>query len=102
MDEPFSALDPISRVQLQDELISLQKKLEKTIIFVTHDMDEALKISDQMVLLKDGELVQSSHPIDLLRQPKNEFVREFIGDRYFQDSFIQHMYSMHDYDGATR
>lgn len=102
MDEPFSALDPISRVQLQDELVRLQKKLKKTVIFVTHDMDEALKISDQMVLLKAGELVQSGDPIDLLRQPKNEFVREFIGDRYFQDSFIQLMYSMHDYEGAKR
>jgi osmoprotectant transport system ATP-binding protein len=102
MDEPFSALDPISRVQLQDELIHLQKKLKKTIIFVTHDMEEALKISNQMVLLKDGELIQSGDPIDLLRQPKNEFVREFIGEKYFQDSFIQQMNSLNDQEGASR
>ncbi|MBS4214297.1 ATP-binding cassette domain-containing protein [Bacillus sp. FJAT-49825] len=102
MDEPFSALDPISRVQLQDELISLQKKLKKTIIFVTHDMEEALKISDHMVVLKDGVLIQSSPPIDLLRQPKNEFVREFIGVKYFQDSFILPMSSLDDHEGASR
>ena len=102
MDEPFSALDPISRVQLQDELIHLQKKLKKTIIFVTHDMEEALKISNQMVLLKDGELIQNGDPINLLRQPKNEFVREFIGEKYFQDSFIHQMISLDDQEGASR
>ena len=69
---------------------------------MTHDMDEALKISDQMVLIKDGELVQSGHPIDLLRQPKNEFVREFIGEKYFQDSFIHQMNSLDDQEGASR
>jgi osmoprotectant transport system ATP-binding protein len=87
MDEPFSALDPISRLQLQDELINLQEKVKKTIIFVTHDMDEALKVSDQIILLRDGELVQSGTPAELLRQPKNEFVREFIGEKRFQQSF---------------
>lgn len=102
MDEPFSALDPISRVQLQDELVHLQKKLKKTIIFVTHDMEEALKISNQMVLLKDGELIQSGDPIELLRQPKNEFVRKFIGEKYFQDSFIHQMNSLDDQEGASR
>jgi osmoprotectant transport system ATP-binding protein len=102
MDEPFSALDPISRVQLQDELIHLQKKLKKTIIFVTHDMEETIKISHQMVLLKDGELIQSGEPMDLLRQPKNEFVREFIGEKYFQDSFIHQMNSLDDQEGASR
>jgi osmoprotectant transport system ATP-binding protein len=100
MDEPFSALDPISRIQLQDELVHLQKKVKKTIIFVTHDMEEALKISNQMVLLKDGECIQSDTPINLLRHPKNEFVREFIGEKHFEDSFIQQMNSLDPNEGA--
>src|SRR5699024_10695164 len=58
MDEPFSALDPISREQLQNELLNLQSNINKTIIFVTHDMDEAIKIADQIILMKDGEIVQ--------------------------------------------
>ena len=81
MDEPFSALDPISREQLQDELIRLQKDINKTIIFVTHDMDEAIKIADQMILMKDGHVVQKGSPQDLLTNPANEFVKEFIGSR---------------------
>jgi len=79
MDEPFSALDPISREQLQDELVRLQKEIKKTIIFVTHDMDEALKIADQIILMKDGEIVQKGSPKELLTNPLNDFVREFIG-----------------------
>jgi osmoprotectant transport system ATP-binding protein len=85
MDEPFSALDPISREQLQDELIRLQQELHKTIIFVTHDMDEALKIADTIVLMKDGEVVQAGRPDSILRHPANEFVRNFIGSKRLQD-----------------
>jgi osmoprotectant transport system ATP-binding protein len=81
MDEPFSALDPISREQLQDELIRLQEELRKTIVFVTHDMDEAIKIADTIVLMKDGEVVQSGKPDAILRHPANEFVRDFIGKK---------------------
>src|SRR5690625_5126719 len=80
MDEPFSALDPISREQLQDELLRLQTEINKTIIFVTHDMDEALKIADQIILMKDGEIVQQGSPDDLISNPANEFVKEFIGE----------------------
>lgn len=80
MDEPFSALDPISREQLQDELTRLQEEIKKTIVFVTHDMDEALKIADRIVLMKDGEIVQIDTPEKILRRPKNEFVRGFIGE----------------------
>lgn len=80
MDEPFSALDPISREQLQDELTRLQEEIRKTIVFVTHDMDEALKIADRIVLMKDGEIVQVDTPEKILRRPKNEFVRDFIGE----------------------
>lgn len=80
MDEPFSALDPISREQLQDELVKLQKEIQKTIVFVTHDMDEAMKIADRIAIMKDGEILQLDTPDRLLRHPKNEFVRNFIGD----------------------
>lgn len=80
MDEPFGALDPITRVQLQDELKNLQQKVNKTILFVTHDMDEALKIADRIVIMKDGQIVQTATPEDLLRQPATDFVRAFIGE----------------------
>lgn len=79
MDEPFGALDPITREQLQAELVNLQKKLKKTIIFVTHDMDEALKLADRIALMKDGEIVQFDTPEKLLHEPVNDFVEEFIG-----------------------
>jgi len=80
MDEPFSALDPISKEQLQDELVHLQEKLHKTIVFVTHDMDEALKIANRICIMKQGEIMQIDTPEDLLRHPANEFVRSFIGE----------------------
>ena len=80
MDEPFSALDPISREQLQDELLRLQTEINKTIIFVTHDMDEALKIADQIILMKDGSIVQKGSPQEILENPANNFVKEFIGE----------------------
>ncbi len=81
MDEPFSALDPISREQLQDDIKNLQKNIKKTIIFVTHDMDEALKLGDRICMMQDGKVVQVSTPDELLSQPKNEFVSAFIGER---------------------
>lgn len=79
MDEPFGALDPITRDSLQDEFKKLQKKLGKTIVFVTHDMDEALKLADKIVILRGGQLVQCGTPDEILREPANEFVEEFIG-----------------------
>lgn len=79
MDEPFGALDPITREQLQEELISLQRKLKKTIIFVTHDMDEALKLGDRIAIMKDGKLLQIDTPEKLLYEPSHGFVEEFIG-----------------------
>lgn len=79
MDEPFGALDPITRDQLQDEFLRLQKELHKTIVFVTHDMDEALKIGDRIAIMKDGEFVQVGTPEELFRNPANDFVEEFIG-----------------------
>ncbi|WP_108586184.1 betaine/proline/choline family ABC transporter ATP-binding protein [Paenisporosarcina sp. OV554] len=79
MDEPFSALDPISKEKLQEELIRIQKEIKKTIIFVTHDMDEAIKIADEIILMKDGVIVQKGTPEELLTNPANEFVKQFIG-----------------------
>lgn len=79
MDEPFSALDPISREQLQYELKLLQQKIKKTIVFVTHDMDEALDIADNIIIMRDGQIEQIATPEELLKSQKNDFVRNFIG-----------------------
>lgn len=81
MDEPFSALDPISREQLQDELVRLQQEIKTTIVFVTHDMDEAIKIADTIVIMKDGEVVQAGAPEHILRHPADAFVKSFIGPK---------------------
>ncbi|MET3698821.1 osmoprotectant transport system ATP-binding protein [Bacillus oleivorans] len=86
MDEPFSALDPISREQLQDELVRLQQEIRKTIVFVTHDMDEALKIADRICIMKDGKVVQLDTPENMIRRPANEFVRSFIGEDRLQEN----------------
>lgn len=86
MDEPFGALDPITRDQLQDQIISLQRKLKKTIVFVTHDMDEALKLGDRIAIMRDGKLLQIDSPEKILQEPASEFVEEFIGkDRIIQN-----------------
>ncbi|TJY44576.1 ATP-binding cassette domain-containing protein [Cohnella pontilimi] len=86
MDEPFSALDPISRVQLQNELMRLNQTVKKTIVFVTHDIDEALKIADQIVLLKDGRIVRSSAPQQFLAEPVDDFIRQFVGEERFREA----------------
>lgn len=79
MDEPFSAIDPITRVALQDELRSLQEQVQKTIVFVTHDMDEAIKISDRICLMRDGYVEQYDTPEQILRNPATDYVADFIG-----------------------
>lgn len=79
MDEPFSAIDPITRVSLQDELRSLQETLKKTIVFVTHDMDEAIKISDRICLMREGHVEQYDTPEQILRNPATPYVESFIG-----------------------
>nr|WP_286674109.1 ABC transporter ATP-binding protein [Clostridium sp. ZBS13] len=79
MDEPFSALDPITRLQLQDELIDLQSKVRKTIVFVTHDMDEAIRIADKICIMNGGRIIQYDTPENILKNPCNDFVSEFIG-----------------------
>ncbi len=80
MDEAFSALDPLIRKEMQDELLDLQKKMNKTIIFITHDLDEALKIGDRIALMKDGEVVQIGTPEEILTNPANEYVEKFVED----------------------
>ena len=81
MDEPFSALDPITRSQLQDELVNLQAKLRKTIVFVTHDMDEAVKIADRICILHSGDILQYDTPENILKNPADGFVSEFVGSK---------------------
>ncbi|PRO64423.1 ABC transporter ATP-binding protein [Alkalicoccus urumqiensis] len=81
MDEPFSALDPLSREQLQEDIQKLQKEINKTIVFVTHDMDEALKLGDRVAVMQEGSIVQIDSPEGLLQRPENEFVKSFVGSR---------------------
>lgn len=79
MDEPFSALDPITRESIQDEILKLQKELGKTIVFVTHDMDEAIKLGERIAFLKDGEILQFDTPDKILKDPASEYIEQFIG-----------------------
>ncbi|HLR66246.1 MAG TPA: ABC transporter ATP-binding protein [Virgibacillus sp.] len=81
MDEPFSALDPISREQLQKDIRKLQREIKKTIVFVTHDMDEAIALGDRVCLMKKGKIVQYDTPPRLMMHPKDQFVKDFIGER---------------------
>ncbi|MGM0568885.1 MAG: quaternary amine ABC transporter ATP-binding protein [Elusimicrobiota bacterium] len=78
MDEPFGALDPLIRKEMQDELIEMQSKMQKTILFITHDLDEALKMGDRVVLMKDGRIVQIGTPEEILKSPENLYVKKFV------------------------
>jgi glycine betaine/proline transport system ATP-binding protein len=78
MDEPFSALDPLIRAQLQDELITLQNKLNKTILFVSHDLDEALKIGNNIAIMESGKLIQHGKPEEIVLKPRTEYVKDFV------------------------
>lgn len=80
MDEAFSALDPLIRSEMQDQLIELQQTLHKTIIFITHDLDEALRLGDRIAILKDGEMVQQGTPVDILLNPADDYVEAFVKD----------------------
>ncbi|WP_462411678.1 quaternary amine ABC transporter ATP-binding protein [Neobacillus sp. Marseille-QA0830] len=80
MDEAFSALDPLIRKDMQDELLDIQEKYHKTIIFITHDLDEALRIGDRIALMRDGSLIQLGTPEEILMNPANEFVEKFVED----------------------
>ena len=79
-DEAFSALDPLIRREMQDEVLRLQERLHKTVIFVTHDLDEALKIGDRIAIMKDGRFVQVGAPAEIVGAPADEYVREFVRD----------------------
>lgn len=86
MDEPFAALDPITRESLQEVVIHLQKDMGRTVVFVTHDMDEALKIADKIAILSEGQLLQFDTPENIIAHPANDFVREFIGEDRLRDA----------------
>ncbi|WP_084635246.1 ABC transporter ATP-binding protein [Propionicicella superfundia] len=79
MDEPFSAVDPVVRAGLQDLVRGLQRELDKTIVMITHDLDEAIRMGDQVAIMKDGAIVQAGPPAEILDEPATDFVREFIG-----------------------
>lgn len=79
MDEPFSALDPMTRAELQDEIHTLQKKTKKTVVFVTHDMDEAIKLADRICIIQEGHIVQCDTPERILKAPANQYATDFIG-----------------------
>lgn len=104
MDEPFGAVDPLNRETLQVEFNRLQHKLRKTVIFVTHDLDEAIRVGDRIILMKEGRLVQEDSPEKLLAEPANDFVREFVGnDRALKRlacfRVVDHMRPNRDGDG---
>lgn len=85
-DEPFSALDPLTRIALQDELVKLQSQVGKTMVFVTHDMDEAIKIADKICIMKDGHILQYDIPEEILRNPADDYVANFVGVNRIWDS----------------
>ncbi|MFP4114966.1 MAG: ABC transporter ATP-binding protein [Spirochaetota bacterium] len=79
MDEPFGAVDPLNRETLQDEFASIQRQLKKTVVFVTHDLDEAVRLADEIVLMRDGRVIQIAAPEDILEHPANDFAQDFVG-----------------------
>ena len=78
MDEAFSALDPLIRVQMQDELLAIQQEMKKTIVFITHDLNEAIRLGDRIAIMRDGEIVQIGTPEEILTNPANEYVEDFV------------------------
>src|SRR5690606_579703 len=78
MDEAFSALDPLIRYDMQDQLLALQQRLHKTIVFVTHDIDEALRLGSRIIILRDGKVVQVGTPADIRERPADEYVQRFV------------------------
>lgn len=98
MDEPFSALDPISREKLQDDLLRMQSQIKKTIIFVTHDIQEAMKLGDRICLMNEGRIEQIGTPDDFINNPKNDFVKSFIGDAVAKEYFAEHYMQTGSFD----
>ena len=91
MDEAFSALDPLIRTEMQDELVKLQAKHQRTIIFISHDLDEAMRIGDRIAIMQGGEVVQVGTPDEILNNPANDYVRTF-----FRGVDISHVFSAKD------
>lgn len=87
MDEPFGALDPLIREKIQDEFLQIQREVNKTVLFVSHDIDEAIKMADKIVLMRNGEIMQFGTPTEILIRPKNNYVSQFIG----RDRAIKHL-----------
>ena len=85
-DEPFSALDPVTRSSLQDELVSMHEKMGKTMVFVTHDMDEAIKIADRICIMRNGHILQFDTPVQILQHPADDFIASFVGTERIWDS----------------
>ena len=85
-DEPFSALDPVTRSSLQDELVSMHEKMRKTMVFVTHDMDEAIKIADRICIMRNGHILQFDTPEQILKHPADDFIASFVGTERIWDS----------------
>jgi osmoprotectant transport system ATP-binding protein len=96
MDEPFGALDPITRDSLQEEVKRIQKKLKKTIVFVTHDMEEALRMADTIVFMNQGKIVQMASPEDMLRNPADDIIKSFMG-RHMTNGNYSHNLSVEDF-----
>ncbi|MGI6175330.1 MAG: ABC transporter ATP-binding protein [Christensenellales bacterium] len=88
MDEPFGALDPMTRSTLQDEISRLHKKLNKTFVFVTHDMDEALKLADKIIFMDEGRIVQMATPEEMLEAPASDLIRSFMGKRTSENGLV--------------
>ncbi|SHE50344.1 betaine/proline/choline family ABC transporter ATP-binding protein [Alkalibacter saccharofermentans] len=86
MDEPFGALDPITRENLQDELKVIQKKLKKTVVFVTHDMDEAIKMADKIIFMYNGKILQAASPEEMLKNPADPVIKNFLGKRSYSST----------------
>lgn len=91
MDEAFSALDPLIRTEMQDELLKLQASQQRTIVFISHDLDEAMRIGDRIAIMQDGQLVQVGTPDEILNQPANDYVRAF-----FRGVDLAHVFSARD------
>lgn len=89
LDEAFSALDPLIRSEMQDQLLALQKELHKTLVFITHDLDEAVRIGNRIAILKDGKLIQVGTPQDILNNPADEYVNRFVQRRLALDENVQ-------------
>ncbi|CAI2493785.1 glycine betaine/L-proline ABC transporter ATP-binding protein [Serratia proteamaculans] len=89
LDEAFSALDPLIRAEMQDQLLALQKELHKTLVFITHDLDEAVRIGNRIAILKDGKLIQVGTPQEILNNPADEYVNRFVQRRLALDENVQ-------------